>query len=242
MSKQTATPVVPGAALAALEGEFLSPIRAKDRARWLEHETILAEAGVDVVAVLTERTDRFSLSHAMRPGATDEKDSLFHHADRLTSLYHFYTDIQQRWDLWEDLPAAELQRRMQILRRRSDQIDEAKQDFHRDAEAQYQREREIENTMRGLERTVQLQAQQLGASENGRVLGQAQSALKRLLRWKPEGVPAAVRKDMKACGETAVPPFVSEAFLYPLLGKEDARSLLGELRRLGQAIAVDIDR
>ena len=64
-------------------------------------------------------------------------------------------------------------------------------------------------------------------------------ALDDLRKWVPEGVPEEVRKDAEECGEdpTGI-PFFTEAFLYPLLGKEDARSLLGRMRRLCDAAGI----
>ncbi len=49
--------------------------------------------------------------------------------------------------------------------------------------------------------------------------------------WYGEGVHAYEEGDEKA-------PFFSETFLYLLLGKEDARSLLGRLNRLGEALGL----
>lgn len=47
---------------------------------------------------------------------------------------------------------------------------------------------------------------------------------------------ADVRAEMRI---DAAAPFVSEAYLYTLLGKEDARTLLGRFRRLCQALGID---
>lgn len=79
--------------------------------------------------------------------------------------------------------------------------------------------------------------------------------IKNLLNWIPECV------DLKAIGKINYPPkhfpkkeygeivtdedckqpFVSESYLYPLLGKEDARSLLGLLSRAFKSLGVDIE-
>ena len=79
--------------------------------------------------------------------------------------------------------------------------------------------------------------------------------IKKLLEWTPEGV------DLKAISKINYPskffpkkeygeicsdedckcPFFSEAYLYPLLGKEDARQLLGLLERAFESIGIDID-
>jgi hypothetical protein len=76
-----------------------------------------------------------------------------------------------------------------------------------------------------------------------------------LLSWTPEGV------DLKAIGKINYPeksfpkkeygeivtdedceqPFISEAYLYPLLGKEDARTLLALLTSAFKSLGVDID-
>lgn len=83
------------------------------------------------------------------------------------------------------------------------------------------------------------------------------AALKAIANWHPQDTPiqftdpgchphytaaeakrADVRKEME---EDAKAPFVSEAFLYTLLGKEDARTFLTKWRRLCRALGVDDD-
>ena len=78
-----------------------------------------------------------------------------------------------------------------------------------------------------------------------------QDALKRLVNFKPEcGFPANVKlayesfyktakekkEARKAANESS---FFSESYLYELLGKDDARSLLGRLDRLCRALGFE---
>ncbi len=84
---------------------------------------------------------------------------------------------------------------------------------------------------------------------------QMNKEIKELLNWNPEGV------DLKAIGKINYPPkyfpkkkygeivtdedckqpFFSESYLYPLLGKEDARTLLALLRIAFKSLGIDIE-
>lgn len=70
----------------------------------------------------------------------------------------------------------------------------------------------------------------------------------RLLSWRPEtGFPAQLKKDnpylpdKESKNEIDSPeiPFLSETFLYPLLGKEDARTLLALVDHLIMGVGLD---
>jgi hypothetical protein len=61
-------------------------------------------------------------------------------------------------------------------------------------------------------------------------------AAKDLLKWAPEGgFPATVEGAEEAEGA----PFLSEVYLYPLLGKEDARTLLALVHGLVKQAGLD---
>ena len=84
---------------------------------------------------------------------------------------------------------------------------------------------------------------------------QKNKEVKELLNWTPEGV------DLKAIGKINYPkkdfpkkeygeivtdedckqPFFCESYLYPLLGKEDARTLLALLNRTFKSLGINID-
>ncbi len=59
-----------------------------------------------------------------------------------------------------------------------------------------------------------------------------------LMDFKPEIVPDSVKKDMKRDKTEDCPPLMSECFLYPLLGKMDARTLLGRMGTLLRALGL----
>lgn len=66
-----------------------------------------------------------------------------------------------------------------------------------------------------------------------------------LLKWRPEnGFPRALRRDNdhydKGCDSEFV-PFFSETFLYALLGKSDARTLLARIRNLFRSMGLEPD-
>jgi len=71
------------------------------------------------------------------------------------------------------------------------------------------------------------------------------AAFKRLLSWHTESTPLPfLPKHRRASGAMAgdeKAPFVSETFLYPLLGKDDARTLLYKLREVMRVAGVDMD-
>ena len=60
-------------------------------------------------------------------------------------------------------------------------------------------------------------------------------AAKDLLKWAPEAVQEAVGADVEGV------PFLSEVCLYPLLGKEDARTLLALVHWLIKQTGLDVD-
>lgn len=67
-----------------------------------------------------------------------------------------------------------------------------------------------------------------------------------LIEWKPETWPVTsktLRESEKFCGEKINPevPFFCESSLYILLGKEDARTLLCKLRRIGELAGIKLD-
>lgn len=68
------------------------------------------------------------------------------------------------------------------------------------------------------------------------MLTQAVEALDRLKTWAPEAGPSILRacEHFQKGDEDA--PYFTETFLYLTLGKEDARSLLGMMRTLAEAI------
>mgnify|MGYP001607144240 FL=1 len=64
-----------------------------------------------------------------------------------------------------------------------------------------------------------------------------------LVKWKPESWPVTSKtlQEMEEfCGEEIDPevPFFCESSLYILLGKEDARTLLAKLRRIGELAGI----
>lgn len=78
-----------------------------------------------------------------------------------------------------------------------------------------------------------------------RAFPDAQEALKELLQFSPEGLNPEIleilRKD-DSLDEELIRPWgllFSESFLYPILGKEDARTVLALLRPLEEALKVD---
>lgn len=58
-------------------------------------------------------------------------------------------------------------------------------------------------------------------------------AVERMDNWVPEAVPQVVAEDNEGLLDT---PFMTEAFLYPLLGKMDARTILAVWRETKRAI------
>jgi len=57
-----------------------------------------------------------------------------------------------------------------------------------------------------------------------------QHAFLQLVNFVPEFIPKGVAKSDREA------PFLSEAMLYPIMGKDDARSLLSQLRRLARVL------
>lgn len=71
-------------------------------------------------------------------------------------------------------------------------------------------------------------------------LKQARMALAKLYRFSLEcGFPRGVKLVYPATKEDAEAPFFSEAYLYPLFGKEDARTVLAFLSGLRRVLSVD---
>lgn len=67
-----------------------------------------------------------------------------------------------------------------------------------------------------------------------------------LVEWKPETWPVTsetLREAEEFCGEKIDPevPIFCESSLYILLGKNDARTLLGKLRRIGELAGIKLN-
>ncbi len=68
-------------------------------------------------------------------------------------------------------------------------------------------------------------------------------AIKELLGWTPESSKPSDFADFRGWPEEMPEngiPFISESFLYPVLGKDDARSFLLRVRRVIEAIGYDM--
>ena len=74
--------------------------------------------------------------------------------------------------------------------------------------------------------------------------------MKKLLEWTPESVPleeiSRVNYPVKVWGkvfgkEDEKQPFFSEAYLYNLLGKEDARTLLALMSQLCKSLGIEAE-
>jgi len=82
--------------------------------------------------------------------------------------------------------------------------------------------------------------ERLEAQASGVDVERARTALARLYEWHAEFHVPEIFSDgneMYTPGDEDA-PFFSEAYLYTLLGKEDARSLLSRMRELAQALGV----
>jgi len=75
-------------------------------------------------------------------------------------------------------------------------------------------------------------------------------SIKELLEWIPEGVPleeiSKVNYPVRRFGNVFTTgddkcPLFSEAYLYNLLGKEDARTLLALMRQLCKSLGIEND-
>lgn len=65
--------------------------------------------------------------------------------------------------------------------------------------------------------------------------------VKRLLKWRPEsGFPKGVDNEGDDRVNSPYTPFITESFLYPLLGKGDARTLVAFLRGVVEAAGLDM--
>lgn len=71
--------------------------------------------------------------------------------------------------------------------------------------------------------------------------GHTKAALIDLLNWKPEDAPRPIKGYGITATEMKKVPFFCETYLYGLLGKEDARTLLAYTRRVCEAAGFDID-
>jgi hypothetical protein len=92
-------------------------------------------------------------------------------------------------------------------------------------------------TEQKLERIVEALAEACGPDGK-----EVRARLTELVNFKPECAEYAPVKGMGIQKrEMQQVPFFCETFLYGLLGKEDARTLLGRLRRLCDALGVDIE-
>ena len=70
--------------------------------------------------------------------------------------------------------------------------------------------------------------------EDGNELAEAFTSLAEFI---PESTPEVVRDDSIASGwEPGSVPFFTEGFLYPLMGKDDARSILGRIRSIQRVL------
>lgn len=89
----------------------------------------------------------------------------------------------------------------------------------------------------GLQKTISLQADQLGGYNPAE---DARKALRELARFAPNQLPAAVRKDLEDVpkAERKIPLFC-ETFLYNTIGKDDARTVLFLLSRVATALGID---
>lgn len=74
--------------------------------------------------------------------------------------------------------------------------------------------------------------------------GRAREEFRTLMTWIPEYAYEEVMKSYEQNGapKGKVPPFFSEVTLYEMLGKDQARSLLGMMRSLGEALGFDRSR
>lgn len=70
---------------------------------------------------------------------------------------------------------------------------------------------------------------------------QVKDALSRLLAWKPEDAPRPLKGYGITAAEMRAVPFMCETYLYGLLGKEDARSLLSRVRNVCKAVGLDMN-
>lgn len=80
------------------------------------------------------------------------------------------------------------------------------------------------------------------AERNSRRLDRARSILKDFAKLQIEVKPKSFtkRNDMYSPGDEDA-PFLSEGFLYPLLGKGDARNVLHYIKQLQAALGVEED-
>lgn len=60
----------------------------------------------------------------------------------------------------------------------------------------------------------------------------------RIYSWRPECTPAAIAEDPDIAADESI-PFLSETYLYTLLGKEDARTLLYSINNLLRSVGLD---
>ena len=71
-------------------------------------------------------------------------------------------------------------------------------------------------------------------------LDRIREAVNRLSEWSPEGTPEHFTKNYGYSKGDEDAPFFSEAFLYVLLGKEDARTILALMRPVFENVGMDL--
>jgi hypothetical protein len=98
------------------------------------------------------------------------------------------------------------------------------------------------NLIRGLRRTVDWQA----SNVDNALMTDVQKAVADLVKYCPSHLPQAVCDDLveaeqdvdKVAGNL---PLLSESFLYPLLGKDEARTVLAHIHQLGELVNLNVD-
>lgn len=145
--------------------------------------------------------------------------------------------VRRDWNNWDNLDAAELAERRRVLQKDWERLGAEAKEVARERDENLRELREFRTKEYGFERTIKILSAIIGDEKPGLTL--AQDALRELLHYRPEGAPKDVAADMKESGTNEVPPFFTEAFLYPLLGKDAARSVLARIRALKDALGYD---
>lgn len=138
------------------------------------------------------------------------------------------------------LTQEELERWAEHLRRAARHLEQDKKSIEV-IDQRYRDDRwKLENQVKGLEATVIWQASVIG--EDKPVLRLAVEQVKEILAYIPYDIPSKVRTDMDRGGlkKWRRLPFFTEAFLYPLLGKEEARSLLARAGRAAESVGLSL--
>jgi hypothetical protein len=139
-----------------------------------------------------------------------------------------------------NLTQEELERWAEHLRRGARHLEQEKKSVQA-IDQRYRDDRwKLENHIRGLEATCKWQASVIG--EDKPVLRLAVEQVKEILEYIPYEIPSKVRTDMDRGGlkKWRRLPFFTEAFLYPLLGKEEARSLLARASRTAESVGLSL--